>query len=97
MVWVAYHSTYARPTPGLRKPSTEHLDSGTLARALPGAGILCVFLGWRGVAAFGLVLAYTRWLKVFFHRRLGGITGDVLGFAEESGEAFFLLVLHLLA
>jgi hypothetical protein len=52
---------------------------------LLGAGILCLSLGWRGLVAFWLVLAYTHWLKISFHRRLGGITGDVLGFAEESG------------
>ena len=97
VVWLAYKSAYARPQGGLGTPYTEHLDRRTLELALLGSGLPCLLLGWKGLAAFGLTLAYTHGLKGFFHRRLGGITGDVLGFAEETGEILFLVALHLLS
>jgi len=96
VVYMAFGSTYARPQSGLGTPYTEHLDSGTLQLALLGSGIPCLLLGWKGLLAFGLTLLYTCWLKGFFHRRFGGVTGDTLGFAEETGEILFLLSLHLL-
>ena len=97
VVWLAYGSTYARPSGGLGTPYTEHLDAATVRLALLGSGLPCLALGWRGVVAFGLTLAYAQGLKRWFHQRLGGVTGDVLGFAEETGELLFLLVIHLLA
>jgi len=96
VVTLAYGSTYARSQAGLGTPYTEHLDGATVRLALLGSGLPCLLLGWRGLAAFGLTLLYTQWLRGFFHRRLGGVTGDVLGFAEETGEILFLLSLHLL-
>ncbi|GAB4264913.1 MAG: adenosylcobinamide-GDP ribazoletransferase [Deferrisomatales bacterium] len=95
-VWVAYGSAYARARPGLGTPYTEHLDRATVWMALAAAGLPCLLLGWRGLAAFALTVAYARWLRRAFHQRLGGITGDVLGFAAETGEVLFLLMLHLL-
>lgn len=97
VVWLAHGSTYARPSGGLGTPYTEHLDAGTLRLALLGSGLPCLLLGWRGLVAFALTLAYAHGLKAWFHRRLGGVTGDVLGFAEETGELVFLLSIHLLA
>jgi len=96
VVYLAFGSTYARPQSGLGTPYTQHLDSGTLQMALLSSVLPCLLLGWRGVFAFGVILLYTRWLKGFFHRRLGGVTGDVLGFAVETGEVLFLLALHVL-
>ena len=95
-VLLAHGSTYARPGGGLGAPYTRHLDGATVGRALLWAGVPCVVLGWRGLAAFGLVLLYTRALRRAFHRRLGGITGDVLGFGVETSEVLFLLSLHAL-
>jgi adenosylcobinamide-GDP ribazoletransferase len=96
VVYLAFGSAYARPQGGLGTPYTEHLDADTLQLALLGSVLPCLLLGWRGVAAFALTLLYNRGLKGFFHRRLGGVTGDTLGFAEETGEILFLLSLHLL-
>ena len=96
VVWMAHGSTYARPAGGLGTPYTEHLDAATVQWALLGSGLPCLLLGWRGLVAFAATLAYTAWLKRRFHARLGGITGDVLGFAEETGEILFLLALHIM-
>lgn len=96
VVLLAYRSTYARAVPGLGTAYTDHLDGTTVALALCGSGLPCLFLGWRGVAAWAAVLLAVLGLRGYFHRRLGGVTGDVLGFAEEVGEVLFLLLLHLL-
>lgn len=96
VVWLAFRSRYARPAGGLGAPHTEHLDRETLQLALVSSALPCLLLGWKGLAAFGAVLAWNHGLKGFFHRRLGGITGDVMGFAEETGEVLFLLALHVL-
>jgi adenosylcobinamide-GDP ribazoletransferase len=96
VVWMAHGSTYARAGAGLGTPYTEHLDSGTLRLALVGSLLPCLLLGWQGLLAFAATLGYCRWLRGVFHRRLGGVTGDTLGFAEETGEVLFLLVLHVL-
>ncbi len=95
-VLLAHRSAYARPAGGLAAPHTRHLDGATVGRALLWAGVPCVVLGWRGLLAFGAVLLYTRGLRGAFHRRLGGITGDVLGFGVETSEVLFLLSLHAL-
>jgi cobalamin synthase len=44
-----------------------------------------------------VTIAYAHALKGFFHRRLGGITGDVMGFAEETGEILFLIAVQVLS
>jgi adenosylcobinamide-GDP ribazoletransferase len=96
VVWLARGSVYARAIAGLGTPYTEHLDHRTVGLALIGSAVPSLLLGWRGVVAWAATVAYASALKSFFHRRLGGITGDVLGFAEETGEILFLLSLHAL-
>ncbi|MHB8766170.1 MAG: adenosylcobinamide-GDP ribazoletransferase [Deferrisomatales bacterium] len=95
VVWLARGSTYARPGGGLAAYA-QHLDGATVRLALLSSGVPCLLRGWRGVAAWGLTVLYAGWLRGVFHRRLGGITGDVLGLAAETGEIAFLLALHLL-
>jgi len=96
VVLLAYRSTYARAVPGLGTAYTDHLDGLTVRLALLGSGLPCLLLGWRGLVVWGVVLLAILGLRGCFHRRLGGITGDVLGFSEETGEVLFLLLLHLL-
>jgi hypothetical protein len=75
----------------------EFLRSAPVRLALASSAVPCLLLGWKGLVGWALTVAYAQGLKGFFHRRLGGITGDVLGFAEETAEIVFLLVLHVLA
>jgi adenosylcobinamide-GDP ribazoletransferase len=97
VVLLAFRSPYARPSGGLGTAYTEHLDPFTLALAVAISGALSLVLGWQGAVAFALVLFYALILKLYFRIRLGGVTGDTLGFAEETGEIVFLLALHALA
>jgi len=97
LVLVAYGSRYARSQPGLGTPYTDHLDGGTVARAVVWTLLACLPLGWKGLAGVAAVAAYARLVRRGFHRRWGGITGDVLGFSEETAEVLFLIVLHAVA
>jgi adenosylcobinamide-GDP ribazoletransferase len=54
------------------------------------AGLL---LGGRGLFCCLAVYLFTWGLKGWFHRRLGGVTGDVIGCASELNEILCLLVL----
>jgi adenosylcobinamide-GDP ribazoletransferase len=50
------------------------------------------FLGPRGMVMLGLVLLFTWLARGWFHRRLGGITGDAMGCVSELNEILCLLV-----
>ena len=95
VVHLAYRIPYARPQAGLGTPYTTHLDFPTVAAALVFGAALSFLCGPAGFASFLTVWAWVAFLRVYFRRKLGGITGDVLGFAEETGEAIFLTSLHL--
>ena len=96
VVSLAYRSTYARPTGGLGSPYTEHLDAATLAAALLFGALFCVPLGLAGGIGFAALLLWMGILRVYFNKRLGGITGDVLGFAEETAEIIFLAIIYVI-
>lgn len=96
VIFLAFKAPYARAEGGLGKPYSEHLTLLTTLAALLFGAAFSLLLGWQGAAAFGVILLWCAVLKVYFRKRLNGITGDVLGFAEETGEAIFLVTLHLL-
>ena len=89
---LCYSSKYAREN-GTAKPfvSPGSKKRGIFAAALTLA-VLAVFLGWRGVAIGVLLSLFTHGFKAFFHRKLGGVTGDVLGAANELNEVLFLVL-----
>ena len=97
MVWVCYRSPYARSGGGLAKPFAENLTAREMivssASAL-GIGLLLwelkgglVFLG---IGLFSLVF------RLFFLKKLNGVTGDILGAANELSELLCLLLLIIL-
>ncbi|MBI4796829.1 MAG: adenosylcobinamide-GDP ribazoletransferase [Deltaproteobacteria bacterium] len=96
MIFLAYLSPYARPEGGLGRAMT----TGVTGRVLLGATLSAVGLsllvsrisGLLLLAAAGLVV----WLlSIYFQKRLGGITGDVLGAANEVLEILVLMGLLL--
>lgn len=95
VIFLAFRSDYARAEGGLGKPYSEHLRWPTALAALAFGAAFSLLLGWRGAAGFALLLLWNALLKVYFRRRLNGITGDVLGFAEETGEVLFLVAFLL--
>ncbi len=94
MVLLAWLSPYARPEGGLGRAMTEGVSGQITLVALIPVLIACLLLqGMRGivlVAAAGLLILT---LSRLFTRLLGGITGDVLGAANELLEVLALALL----
>lgn len=95
VIFLAFRSDYARAEGGLGKPYSEHLKWQTTMAALLIGAAFSLLLGWQGALAFATLILWNGVLKVYFRKRLNGITGDVLGFAEETGEVLFLVTLLL--
>jgi len=91
LVFLAYLSPYARPEGGLGQAMTEGVRPTTLAGATVSAALLSFLAyGVSGLllltgAGFTVLL-----LALYFQKRLGGITGDVLGAANETLEVLVL-------
>jgi adenosylcobinamide-GDP ribazoletransferase len=97
MVLLAYLSPYARPEGGLGQAMT----TGASGRAVLGASFSALILALLIFRGSGLLLmaaaAGVVWLlSIYFQKRLGGITGDVLGAANEVLEILVLAGLLLL-
>ena len=92
IVLMAYLSPYARPEGGLGQAMTQRVSGQILAGASLSTGALSLaILGVPGLvilAAAGLAV----WLgSHYFKKRLGGITGDVLGATNEVLEVLALI------
>jgi adenosylcobinamide-GDP ribazoletransferase len=48
-------------------------------------------VGLRGLAAMALVAGLALSSKLYFHRRLGGVTGDIFGAVAEVSETIVLI------
>ncbi len=80
---------------GLAKDIGAHVGAQTVAVALlttlPGLAMLA----WTGAArlliASAVALAFLWWLRAMLIRRIGGSTGDCLGFAGYIGQLLLLL------
>ncbi len=85
---------YARPEGGLAGPlagsvSGMRVGIGTVLTIL----ITVAALRWQALPALAVALVVTVAAGLFFRRRLGGITGDCLGAANQLVEAGVLLAL----
>ncbi|TAL18355.1 adenosylcobinamide-GDP ribazoletransferase [bacterium] len=97
MAYMAYQATYARPGGGLGTPFTEFVDDATLYKALGLAALISLAAGLSGLVAFVVTWGWVALLKNRFHSKLGGITGDLLGFTVETGEIAALVALHIIS
>ncbi len=89
-------------TAGARKARPDGLGSTFIAGAgagqLAAAGVITLILAWwlfrtKGVICFLLLYLCTWGLKEWFQRKLGGITGDVIGCVSELNEILCILIL----
>ncbi len=91
MVWLAYLSDYARPEGGLGQAMTAGVSARTTAGAAVCALLLAgLFLGLKGLILWMGAGAAIYLLSLYFRRALGGVTGDVLGAANEILEVAVL-------
>ncbi len=87
---------------GARSARQDGLGAAFIASAgmfqLVSAAVVALAFSWlilgvRGLWPFLAVFLFTWFLRWWFHRRLGGVTGDVIGCISELNEILCLLVL----
>jgi adenosylcobinamide-GDP ribazoletransferase len=89
-----WHYPYVRRTGGTGKPFAAGVDRFRLAVGTAAAlAIAAAALGWRAVPAVAAAGLATMLAGRDFRRRLGGITGDCLGAANQLVELAVYLVL----
>lgn len=90
MVLHGYRSIAAKP--GLGSTLIEHLKTKHVVCATLIALILTVaVLRGAGIVMMLIVAAFSTAGKNYFHRRLGGVTGDTFGAVGEIGETLVLV------
>jgi adenosylcobinamide-GDP ribazoletransferase len=91
MVLLAYLSPYARPEGGLGQAMTAGVSRNTALGATLTALILTLIIsGFPGLYLLAGVGMLVTFLRRYSCRKIGGITGDVLGAANEFGETLVL-------
>jgi adenosylcobinamide-GDP ribazoletransferase len=91
MVFLAYLSDYARPEGGLGQAMTTGVSLKTTVGAGVSALLLAVLvLGLKGLILWAGAGAVIYLLSLYFRQALGGVTGDVLGAANEIVEVAVL-------
>jgi len=97
MVWVCFRSPYARTGEGLAKPFAENLTSREMILSSASAiGLGLVIWGLEGVLVFIGIGLFSLVFRLFFLKKLKGITGDILGAANELSEVLCLFLLLIL-
>lgn len=93
-VFLARCSTYIRVEGGTGSVFVDHVGDAELLRAsLTILLAVLVLFASKGLLLAGLLLLCATLLMHYFERRLGGVTGDVLGAATEMVEVFSLLLI----
>ena len=94
MVLLAYRSKAAKA--GLGSNLIEHLQTKHFLLATL-VTLLLVAAIWRrnGIVMMAWVAVFTTASKSYFHRRLGGVTGDTFGAVGELSETSVMVLLAL--
>ena len=97
MVWVCYRSPYARSGGGLAKPFAENLTAREMILSSVCAfGIGLVLWQLKGALVFIGIGFFSLAFRFLFLKKLNGVTGDILGAANELSELLCLLLLIIL-
>ena len=95
-VVLAYFLPYANPQGGLGEAVAKKVNLRELVGATAFLSILIFPLRGRGVLCLVALLPFLVALGFIFKKRIGGVTGDLLGASSEMTEVFVLLVLFLM-
>jgi adenosylcobinamide-GDP ribazoletransferase len=94
MVLLGYRSTAAKP--GLGSNLVDRLKTTHLLLATGLTLILVVAISRaNGIVMLAWVAVFTTASKIYFHRRLGGVTGDTFGAVGELSETSVMVLLAL--
>ena len=97
-VQVSFGSATARGQEGLAGPFIERLRLRNYLVALATLFLMVILARQpRGLYAFIAVALFAAAAKVFFGRRLGGVTGDTIGAVSEISETLALFVFSVQA
>lgn len=89
---------YARTEGGLVTPFSHYAGKKEFLLATLFALVITVYLmRWNGLIMLAVVFVAAWAMGVYFKKRLGGITGDIIGASSEGAEALSLLVWAALA
>ena len=94
MVLLGYRSLPAKPGLGssfIGQLGSKHVAVATIIAII----FVAAMLRGMGIALIALTGLFTWAIKTYFHRRLGGITGDIFGAVSELTETFALVFLAL--
>ena len=98
MVLAAYLSGYARPTGGTGRDFIETVSPMSLLTATIFASVAAgLMMGWSGGLVISFIGGITLIGVIYFKKRLGGVTGDVLGAVNEVNEVMVLLVILIMS
>jgi adenosylcobinamide-GDP ribazoletransferase len=94
MVLICCRSPYARDGEGLGKPFVENLEIREVPiSSLSTFGIALLTMGVKGILVFLGICLFSLIYRFFFIKKLGGVTGDILGAANELTELLCLILL----
>ena len=94
MVQVLYRSPYARKEGGLGLAFKETLTKKDWVLAgIFSLAISLLFLRMQGFLLWGLTVLSAFLLEKFFVRKMGGVTGDILGAGNELNETLILVAI----
>lgn len=97
MVLVCFRSPYARPGNGLGKLFTECLGIREVIFSLLLALVITLFfVGLKGILVFIIVLIFSFAYRFYFIKKLGGVTGDIIGASNEFVELLSIVFLIIL-
>jgi len=92
MVQLLHHAPYARKEGGLGLAFKETLTKKEwIAAGIFSLACSLLFFKMPGFFLWGIVVVSTFLLEKFILRKLGGVTGDVLGAANEINETLILV------
>jgi len=93
MVQLTYRTPYARREGGLGLPFKENLRKRDMVIATAiSLGLSFLLYRFWGMILWLAVGIFTLLFQKFFEKKIGGVTGDVLGAANETNEVLVLLL-----